>query len=83
MAAVRLLRDEWPAAKVFLLRDPVFRTFVLRHIDASEDDADILIVRKHASKECGSRKGERALCEEVVRRCEAVLEELGLTPKQE
>src|ERR1700730_11619242 len=51
-AATRLVKIEWAEAQMALLHDGVFRAFVLRHVDASEDEADILAVRHNASKRC-------------------------------
>jgi hypothetical protein len=74
-AATRLLKIEWAEAQIALLHDGVFRAFVLRHVDATEDEADILAVRHNASKKCKTGNTQKRLCAQVVDACDKALKE--------
>jgi hypothetical protein len=74
-AATRLLKIEWAEAQIALLHDGVFRAFVLRHVDATEDEADILAVRHNASKRCKTGKAQKRLCTQVIDACDKALKE--------
>lgn len=74
-AATRLLKIAWAEAQIALFHDGVFRAFVLRHVDATEDEADILAVRHNASKRCRTGKAQERLCAQVIDACDKALKE--------
>jgi len=67
-SVVRLLATQWPTLpQVAALenQNPSFRAFVLRHIDASADSADLEKVAGLARSQCPS--GHGALCSAIAR----------------
>jgi hypothetical protein len=55
--------------------DSEFRSFVLRHIDATTDDRDIKKLIANASKRCPAKA--KTLCSEIEKQGRSVLRELG------
>ena len=65
-SAVHLLASRWnalPQAADIARKDPVFRAFLLKHIDATADSDELLKIEKNAKRRCPT--GLRALCRDI------------------
>ena len=66
-SVIRLLTDRWPevlALTSLSKADPAFRIFVLQHIDASLDNADLTKAAQSARRSCVP--GAMALCRQIA-----------------
>ena len=66
-AVARLLADQWPtlpALASLARRDPAFKKFVLKHVDATLDTADLKRVADHATLRCP--KEATAICRAIA-----------------
>lgn len=73
---VVFLARQWqdlPKLEREIQREPRFRAFVLAHIDATTDTADLEAVKKNASQSCPARSA--ALCASIASAAQSVLEE--------
>ena len=76
-ATARILVDHWntlPDLARILSKDKEFRSFVLKHIDATLDENDIRKIRKNASAQCPA--GLRKLCADLKTQANRALKEL-------
>jgi hypothetical protein len=55
-------------------REPAFRAFVLRHIDATADPDELNQALHNATTQCPA--GAASLCEDIVARAQSVIEDL-------
>lgn len=77
-AVVRLLVDHWselPKLAALFEKHEDFKGFVLRHIDATADDADLKNISRFAQTQCPADIG--CLCTAVDKNAEKALEENG------
>ena len=64
-----LLAKRWsqlPALSARAESDPQFRTFVLKHINASADEGNLKIIESNATSRCPARQAQ--LCAEFIAR---------------
>jgi hypothetical protein len=74
-AVVRLLADHWDKLDQFvsLSKKTKFKAFVLRHIDATTSDNDLVLIAHRAEAECTSHA--RQLCIEIGAQARAAIQE--------
>jgi len=76
-SVARVLVDHWntlPELAHLARKDPEFRGFVLKHIDATLDAGDVAKIRKKASAQCPA--GLKKLCGDVEKQAKLALKEL-------
>jgi hypothetical protein len=76
-AIARILVDHWntlPDLARIQSKDGKFRSFVLKHIDATLDENDVRKIRKNASAQCPA--GLRKLCADMKTQANLALKEL-------
>jgi hypothetical protein len=76
-AVARILVDHWnslPDLGRMQNKDSEFRSFVLKHIDATLDNTDVHKIRKNASVRCPEGLGK--LCRDVKKQADIALKEL-------
>ncbi len=74
---VRTLATNWdnlPALRTAANQDPKFKAFVLRHIDATANEADLRIIQTNARSKCPSGSG--SLCNEIRKASAKAISEL-------
>ena len=74
---VRTLATNWSnlhELRVAGSQDPRFKAFVLRHIDATANEADLRVIRTSATSQCP--KGSGSLCAEIRKASSRALSEL-------
>lgn len=74
---VRTLATNWsnlPELRAASAKDPRFKAFVLRHIDATTNEADLRVIEASATSQCP--KGSGSLCAEIRRASSMALSEL-------
>ena len=74
---VRTLATNWsnlPELRVAGSHDPRFKAFVLRHIDATTNEADLRVIQASATSQCP--KGSGSLCSEICKASSKALSEL-------
>ena len=74
---VRTLATNWrnlPELKVTTSRDPQFKKFVLRHIDATSNEVDLRVIQANATSHCPKASG--SLCAEIRKASSRALSEL-------
>ena len=74
---VRTLATNWRALgelRVAAGQDPSFKAFVLRHIDATTNEADLRVIQSNATFQCP--KGNSSLCAEIHKASSSALSEL-------
>lgn len=74
---VRALAERWNNSqelKILTDRNPAFRAFVLRHIDATTDPDELNQALKNARSKCPV--GASRLCKEVARNATAAIKEM-------
>jgi hypothetical protein len=74
---VRTLAKNWsnlPELRVASRRDPRFKAFVLRHIDATANEADLRVIQTSATFQCP--KGSGSLCAEIRKASSEAIREL-------
>ena len=74
---VRTLATNWSnlsELRVAASQDPRFKSFVLRHIDATTNEADLRAILSSATSQCP--KGNVALCAEIRKASSRALSEL-------
>jgi hypothetical protein len=77
-SVARILVDHWntlPRLAYFIKRDPTFRHFVLKHVDATLDTADLKKVRALTNTKCPA--GLISLCIELRRQSDIALKQIG------
>jgi hypothetical protein len=75
--AVRILAKHWetmPQLQALAVREPAFRAFVLRHIDATADPDELNQALHNATTQCPA--GAAGLCEEIVARAQSAIKDL-------
>ena len=76
-----ILADHWntlPRLAAITKKDPAFRGFVMRHIDATIDLKDVEKIGEKASRECPT--GLRSLCDEILKEADAARTEIDQPP---
>ena len=74
---VRTLATNWSSLselRVAAGQDPRFKAFVLRHIDATTNEADLRFIQASATSQCP--KGNGSLCAEIRKASSVALREL-------
>lgn len=74
---VRTLATNWnnlSELRVAASQDPRFKAFVLRHIDATANEADLRLIQSRATSQCP--KGNGSLCAEIRQASSTALSEL-------
>ena len=74
---VRAFAKRWSQVRelqALTTRDPVFRTFVLRHIDATADPKELNQTLRNAKARCPA--GANLLCKEIVANATAAIKEM-------
>ena len=74
---VRTLATNWSnlsELRVACGQDPRFKAFVLRHIDATTNEADLRVIQASATSQCPSGSG--SLCAEIRKASSRALIEL-------
>jgi hypothetical protein len=74
---VRTLATNWSnlsELRVASSKDPRFKAFVLRHIDATTNEADLRVIQSGATSQCP--KGNSSLCTEIGKASSRALSEL-------
>lgn len=74
---VRTLATHWSSLSELRLataKDPRFKAFVLRHIDATTDEADLRVILSNATSRCPT--GNKVLCDEIRKASSAAISEL-------
>ena len=74
---VRTLATNWSnlsELRVAASQDPRFKAFVLRHIDATTNEADLRVIQASATSQCP--KGSGSLCAEIRKASSRALSEL-------
>ena len=74
---VRTLATNWsnlPELRAAAIQDPRFKAFVLRHIDATTNEADLRVIQASATSQCP--KGSGSLCAEIRKASSRALSEL-------
>jgi hypothetical protein len=77
-SVARLLVDRWntlPRLRRLVGKDVGFRSFVLKHVDATLNNEDVQKIQRNARKRCPA--GQRELCNEVGKRADLALKELN------
>jgi hypothetical protein len=75
-SVVRILADHWNTLSRLVTlsrRDPRFRQFVLRHVDATTNPDDLKKIRINASTQC--QPGLSAICADLAKRADAAIKE--------
>ena len=73
---VRTLATNWsnlPELRVAGTKDPRFMSFVLRHIDATTNEADLRVIQANARSQCP--RGSGSLCSEIRKASSRALSE--------
>lgn len=74
---VRILAKHWetlPQLEALAVREPAFRAFVLRHIDATADPDELNQALHNATTQCPA--GAAGLCEDIVARARSAILDL-------
>jgi hypothetical protein len=75
-SVARILVDHWESLQQLddiVSTDPGFRSFVLGHLDATLNMADVERVRKEAQNQCPTRL--RVLCSELIKQTNSAIKE--------
>jgi hypothetical protein len=81
-SVARILVDRWntlPQLARLVRKDADFRSFVLKHVDATLDITDVQKIRKKAREECPA--GLREICKDLGKQANFALTELDQTGK--
>jgi hypothetical protein len=76
-SVARLFVDRWntlPQLSRLVRKDAGFRSFVLKHVDATLDTKDVQRIRRNARTRCPA--GQREICNEVGKQAELALKQL-------
>jgi hypothetical protein len=79
----RTLANHWselPELKRLVSADPKFRSYVLSHIDATDDEKDLVRIARNANVDCPS--GSRHLCAEIEHAALEAKREIDAIPGQ-
>jgi hypothetical protein len=64
-------RDTLPQLAELAKKDPKFLRFVLRHVDASDDDKDLQKIKTEAKAQCAT--GLRTICDDLGKEADSAL----------
>lgn len=76
-SVARLLVDRWntlPRLGRLVGKDPTFRPFILKHVDATLDIQDVQKIRENARTQCPA--GLRTFCNDLAKCADLALKEL-------
>ncbi|HZC24296.1 MAG TPA: hypothetical protein VE866_13215, partial [Candidatus Binatia bacterium] len=77
-SVIRILADHWstlPQLSRLAKHDAQFRRFVIRHVDATLNSDDVMLVRSKAKTACP--EGSNKLCSDLAKQTDAALKEAG------
>ena len=75
-SVARVLADHWdtlPQLAELAKKDPKFLRFVLRHVDATDDDKDLQKIKTEAKAQCPT--GLRTICDDLGKEADSALKE--------
>jgi hypothetical protein len=75
-SVARVLADHWhtlPQLAELAKKDPKFLRFVLRHVDATDDDKDLQKIKTEAKAQCPT--GLRTICDDLGKEADTALKE--------
>jgi hypothetical protein len=80
-SVARVLVDHWNTLSQFaelVKKDPAFLRFVLRHVDATDDEKDLQKIKTEAKTRCPT--GLRAICDGLGKEAESALKQSATSP---